>query len=51
MRWRERCRTLIDWARLRRRRLLWIAGVVVFFYVLGYFAPKVSLPGMCRVYG
>ncbi|MBC9071355.1 hypothetical protein IAI53_05220 [Thauera sp. CAU 1555] len=39
------------WLRARWRRLLAIALVVAFFYLLGYFTPRVSSPGMCLIYG
>jgi hypothetical protein len=39
------------WLRARWRRLLVIALVVAFFYLLGYFTPRVSSPGMCLIYG
>ncbi len=39
------------WLRARRRRLLVIGAVILFFYLLGYFTPRVSTPGMCLIYG
>ncbi|WP_168735258.1 hypothetical protein [Pseudothauera rhizosphaerae] len=39
------------WLYARRRKLLMLALVVAFFYLLGYFTPRVSTPGMCLIYG
>jgi hypothetical protein len=41
----------LAWWRGHWRRVLVIALVVVFFYLLGYFTPQVSTPGMCLIYG
>ncbi|WP_168734258.1 hypothetical protein [Pseudothauera nasutitermitis] len=48
---RRRAANLLAWLRARRRILLWIGALVLFFYLLGYFAPRVSTPGMCLIYG
>jgi cellulose synthase/poly-beta-1,6-N-acetylglucosamine synthase-like glycosyltransferase len=37
-----------------RQHRRWIVGTVLlcgFFFVLGYFSPKVSSPLMCKIYG
>ncbi|NLF54780.1 MAG: hypothetical protein GX576_10395 [Thauera phenolivorans] len=39
------------WLRRNRRRLIVIALVVAFFYLLGYFTHPVAIPGMCKIYG
>ncbi len=39
------------WLRRNRRRLIVIALVIAFFYLLGYFSQPVAIPGMCKIYG
>lgn len=51
MKWSRTCLKRLVWLRRHRRVLIRIALVVAFFYVLGYFTPQVSSPGMCKIYG
>lgn len=39
------------WFRARRRRIAITLGVVVLFYLLGYFSAPVTTSLMCKVYG
>lgn len=41
----------IRWIRARRRVLIAVALLIVFFYVLGYFSGRTTIPGMCLIYG
>lgn len=48
---REQGRVFWRWVQSRRRRIVVILGVVLFFYLLGYFSTPAAIPGMCLIYG
>jgi hypothetical protein len=47
----ERLRRLMRWVQVRRRRILIVLGIIVFFYLLGRFTSPSSIPNTCLIYG
>ncbi|MCE1238528.1 MAG: hypothetical protein LWW83_01185 [Azonexaceae bacterium] len=48
-----RCPPCADWVRhhpVACRRILWIAGLSLFFSLLGWISDPVYGPGFCRIY-
>ena len=39
------------WLQRNRRKLIGLALLCLFFFVLGYFSPRVNSPLMCKIYG